>query len=185
MLSGKLVRLRALEMTDLDRYVEWINDPEITRFIGAMVPAMPRLAEQEWLEKHIGRAFSFADFTFAIDTLDGRHIGSISIHEPDAMARKAVLGIMIGDKASWDRGYGTDAIRTLLAYMFDEMNLHRVSLTVSADNARGIACYRKCGFIEEGRLRHDRFTGGAYTDTLVMSVLEPEYRAREQEAARK
>jgi RimJ/RimL family protein N-acetyltransferase len=183
MLTGTLVRLRAIDMTDLDRYVEWINDPEVTQYIGVTVPVMPKLAEAEFLEKHAKHAFSFGDFTFAIDTLEGRHIGSISIHEPDAMARKAVLGIMIGDKTCWDRGYGTDAIRTLLCYMFDEMNLHRVSLTVNADNARGIACYRKCGFVEEGRLRDDSFTGGAYHDTLLMSILEPEYRARAQAGA--
>jgi len=183
MLTGTLIRLRAIDMTDLDRYVEWINDPEVTQFIGASIPVMARLAEAEFVERHAKRNFSFGDFTFAIETLAGRHIGSISIHEANAMHRKAVLGIMIGDKTCWDRGYGTDAIRTLLAYMFDEMNLHRVGLTVNADNARGIACYRKCGFVEEGRLRDDRFTGGAYHDTLVMSVLEPEYRARQLRGA--
>ncbi len=183
MLTGRLVRPRALDMDDLDRYIAWINDAEVTRFLGATLPAVPRGAEAAWLEKHVQRGFSFDDFTFAIDTLEGLHIGSISLHKPDAIDRKSVLGIMIGDKTCWDRGYGTDAIRTLLRFAFDETNLHRISLDVSADNLRGIACYRKCGFVEEGRLRDDRFTGGAYHDTLVMRVLEPEHRARESAAA--
>ena len=65
------------------------------------------------------------------------------------------------------------------------MNLHRVALDVNADNARAIACYRKCGFVEEGSLRQDRYRHGVYIDTLVMGVLADEFRALhgESEAA--
>ena len=84
---------------------------------------------------------------------------------------------MIGDHDYWSHGYGTDAITTLLRYAFDEMNLHRVWLEVLDDNTRGIACYRKCGFVEEGRKRQDRYRSGSYHDTLVMGVLEDEFRA--------
>jgi diamine N-acetyltransferase len=59
------------------------------------------------------------------------------------------------------------------------MNLNRVWLTVDEDNARGIACYRKCGFVEEARLRQDRFGGGRYHDTLIMGVLATEFHALE------
>src|SRR5690606_6936574 len=95
-----------------------------------------------------------------------------------AVDRSAVLGIMIGEKTHWNRGYGTDAIMTMLAYGFDALNLHRIELTVSEDNARGIACYRKCGFVEEGRLRQNRFARGRYWDSLLMSVLAEEFRTR-------
>ncbi len=84
---------------------------------------------------------------------------------------------MIGDKSYWSRGYGTDAIVTLLRFGFDEVNLHRVALEVNEDNARAIACYRKCGFVEEGRLRDHRFRRGEYRDTLIMGVLAGEFRA--------
>jgi RimJ/RimL family protein N-acetyltransferase len=58
------------------------------------------------------------------------------------------------------------------------MNLHRIDLTVDAENARAVACYRKCGFVEEGRLRHARYTRGAYGDQLIMSVLRDEFYGR-------
>ena len=85
---------------------------------------------------------------------------------------------MIGDKAYWSRGLGTDAMLTLLRFGFDEMNLHRIDLVVDADNERAIACYRKCGFIEEGRLRRVRYGRGRYVDQLVMGILQDEFYGR-------
>jgi RimJ/RimL family protein N-acetyltransferase len=123
--------------------------------------------------------------TLAIETAaESRHIGSVGIHDYSAESRKACLGIMIGDKTCWDHGYGTDAILTLLGFAFDEMNLHRVWLEVHADNARAIACYHKCGFLEEGRKRDDRYRGGRYIDTVVMGILEEEFRGLLAQAAR-
>jgi RimJ/RimL family protein N-acetyltransferase len=179
MLTGKLTRLRPLDVADLDRYLEWINDPEVVQFLGGTLPLVSRLAETDWLERTARKDVAYGDVTLAIETLEGRHIGSIALHNPKQRDRHCSLGIMIGDKEYWSRGYGTDAIRTLLRLAFDEMNLNRVWLTVDEDNARGIACYRKCGFIEEARLRQDRYCAGRYHDTLIMGVLASEFRAIE------
>ena len=78
---------------------------------------------------------------------------------------------MIGGKDCWGRGYGTDAIRALLRFAFREMNLNRVWLTTGENNPRALACYRKCGFREEGRLRQDRYLEGRYWDTILMGIL--------------
>ena len=177
MLTGRLVRLRAMEMTDLDRCAAWINDVEVTQHLSseAMYP-FSRLAEEEWLAAAVRRT-GYDNLSLAIETLEGRHIGSIGLHEARPNSRKASLGIMIGDKEHWSRGYGTDAILTLLRFVFEEMNLNRVWLEVHEDNARAIACYRRCGFVEEGRLRQDRYRGGRYLDTLVMGILVDEFQA--------
>lgn len=176
MLRGKLVRLRALEMSDLERYLEWINDAEVTRFLaGPARYPVSRRQEEAWLSNAVNQTRP-PEIVLAIETLaEGRHIGSVALHEISAEERKATLGIMIGDKQCWDRGYGTDTIMTVLRFAFEEMNLNRVALTVDEDNLRGIACYRKCGFVQEGRLRHDRFRNGRYLDTLVMAVLADEF----------
>jgi RimJ/RimL family protein N-acetyltransferase len=94
-----------------------------------------------------------------------------------AEQRKARLGVVIGEKAYWSKGYGTDTILTFLRFAFDEMNFHRIDLTVDADNARAIACYRTCGFVEEVRMRQARFLGGEYGDGFVMSILRDEFYA--------
>jgi RimJ/RimL family protein N-acetyltransferase len=184
MLTGKLVRLRPYEMADLDRVCAWVNDPDVTMFLsGAMRYGATREGEEEWLRGAMTRIRP-PEITLAIETAEeGRHVGSIGLHAVNGENRKASLGIMIGDKEYWGRGYGTDAILTLLRFAFDEMNLNRVWLEVHDDNARAIACYKKCGFVEEGRLRQDRYKGGAYHDTLVMGVLVDEFRALHPEEA--
>jgi RimJ/RimL family protein N-acetyltransferase len=177
MIEGKLVRLRAPEMADLDRYYDWINDREVTRHLVVRYPVAYQ-AEEEWLRGHASKPLSYDHVWFAVDTKDGVHIGGINFHVVRPENRNARLGIMIGDKAHWSQGYGTDAMLTLLRFGFDEMNLHRIDLTVDAENTRAIRCYEKCGFIEEGRLRDARYIGGQYGDQIVMSVLREEFYER-------
>jgi RimJ/RimL family protein N-acetyltransferase len=176
-LAGDLVRLRPIELTDLDRYCTWVVDREVTQWL-TITYLISRQDEEKWLRERMTQTRP-PRITLAIETLaDERHIGSIDLDEHSREDRRADLGIMIGDKAYWSQGYGTDAIRTLLRFGFDEMNLNRVSLQVLAQNQRAIASYRKCGFVEEARLRDDWFSEGRFQDVLVMGVLASEFRDR-------
>ncbi len=169
MLSGKLVRLRPVELTDRDHYFAWINDPEVAEFLAARW--LYSLSQEQSYVESATLQTRPPDVKLAIETIDEpRHIGSVNLHAFDREDRRATLGIMIGDKSCWSRGFGTDAILTMLRYGFEELNLNRVDLTCDERNARGIACYRKCGFVEEGRLRQHRFAKGRYWDTVVMAT---------------
>ena len=84
---------------------------------------------------------------------------------------------MIGEKECWGRGYGTDALRTLVRFGFEEMNLNRIALDVYDFNERAIASYLKTGFAEEGRRRKDIYRDGRYVDVVMMSVLRAEWEA--------
>jgi RimJ/RimL family protein N-acetyltransferase len=176
MIKGRLVNLRGVELDDLDRDVRWVNDTEVTRHLNMRYP-LSRSAEEEWLKGVAVRPGSYESINFAIETKDGIHIGNLGFHEVHPEDRKARLGIMIGDKDYWSKGYGTDAMLTFLRFAFDEMNLHRVDLTVDAENERALACYRKCGFVEEARLRQERYSSGRYFDQLVMGILRGEFYA--------
>jgi len=180
--EGTLVDLRAPEMTDLERNHGWINDTEVTRFLSARYQ-MSRAAEEEWMKSVAGRPMSFERTFFAIVTKDGRHIGNTNFFNVSPEDRSAELGIMIGDKGYWSKGYGTDALTTLLRFGFDEMNLYRIALCVYEQNGRARACYRKCGFVEEARMREEIFQEGAYQDLIWMSVLRAEFYTKHGEAA--
>lgn len=177
MIEGKLVRLRAPEMDDLERNYAWMNDAEVTRYLNARYP-LALAAEEAWMRGITAAPGSYANVMFAIDTVNGVHIGNINFHEVRPEDRKARLGIMIGDKGYWSKGYGTDAVVTFLRFAFYEMNLHRVDLTVDAENARAIGCYRRVGFVEEARLREEHYRGGRYGDQLVMGILRSEFEAK-------
>ncbi len=176
MLEGRQVRLRPREVTDLERVYTWINDPEVTRFLDSGRYPISRADERRWLEEHPRNNYANG-VGLAIETKDGAHIGNIDLMRVRPEDRKAGLGIMIGEKDYWSNGYGTDAIIVLLRFAFGEMNLHRVWLTVDTSNERAVACYRKCGFQEEARLRQDRYTAGRYWDTLFMGILHDEFEA--------
>ena len=173
MLEGKLVNLRAPEVTDLERNTRWINDREVTHFLAMRYP-ISLLAEEAWLRDLASQPMSFERAFFAIETKDGEHIGNTNLFDVQPRDRHAELGIMIGEKRYWSSGCGSDAVRTLVDYAFDEMNLRRVQLLTYEFNHRAYAAYRKCGFVEEGRRRQALFRDGVYHDFIVMGALRGE-----------
>ncbi|HXK33167.1 MAG TPA: GNAT family protein [Dehalococcoidia bacterium] len=174
MIEGKLVNLRAPEMGDLERNHRWINDRDVTQYLVMRYP-ISLAAEEAWMRERTARPLSYDNVFFAIETKDGVHIGNINFFNTSAEDRKTELGIMIGEKAYWSNGYGSDALRLMLRFAFEEMNLNRVQLDVYAENARARAAYRKVGFVEEGTRRRARYQQGAYQDVVVMAVLRDEW----------
>ena len=174
MIVGIKVRLRPIERDDLPRFVEWFGDPEVRRHLGRYL-SFSLAQEERWFENLQERLERRESVVLAVETAEGVHIGSIGLDPIDWKNRYAELGIAIGEKAYWDQGYGSDAIRTLLSLAFCQMNLHRIFLRVDADNARGIRCYEKAGFQREGTSREMVFKEGAYHDQYVMSILQSEF----------
>ncbi len=134
-------------------------------------------------EKVILRAFTREDLHkeppndhihFAIEA-DGKLIGGIGIRSIDRVAGTAEMGVGIGDREYWGRGYGRDAIKVLLEYAFEMQNLHRVWLRTGSLNERAIRCYRACGFVQEGILRQHDWSYGGRCDVLCMGILRDEW----------
>jgi RimJ/RimL family protein N-acetyltransferase len=174
-MEGKLVRIRAYERSDLDSLMAWVNDEEVTRNLAApMLFPLSRVAEEDFLESNARG--NGPDQVWAIETLAGEYLGGISLTTIDSINRSAQVGIVIGSKPNWGKGFGTDAMRVVLAFAFEKMNLHRVWLNVYDFNVRGIKSYEKCGFRREGVQREYRFLDGRYHDSLLMGILEHEYR---------
>ena len=90
--------------------------------------------------------------------------------------RHSGFGIVIGDKESWDKGYGTEATTLLVRYAFETLNLNRVWLHVFEENARAVRAYEKAGFRREGLLRQDHYRDGRYHNTIVMGLLRDEWK---------
>lgn len=182
MIRGKKVDLVAVSPRYLENYQRWINDPEVTDMLGVERFPISKENEREWIDKQLQSGDSQKHFT--ILTKQGRPIGNTGFNSIDYKNRFAVLGIMIGEKDLWDKGYGSDAIGTLLRVAFETMGLRKVCLAVDSMNARALACYKKCGFVVEGVHRKQRFYKGEYADDLWMGILEEEWRARQSKAKR-
>jgi len=182
-MEGKLVRIRAYEKSDLEAVMAWVNDEEVTRNLGAGPISFPmsRAQEEQFLDFATRSPADATNKIFAIETLSDRnYIGGIDVRGINWIDRNAEIGITIGDKSYWGKGYGTDAMRVIMRMGFEVMGLHRMWLKVLASNPRGIRCYEKCGFRREGVLREDRFVEGKFVDGIIMAILNDEYRAASQ-----
>ncbi|MDB4894856.1 MAG: GCN5-related N-acetyltransferase [Firmicutes bacterium] len=154
-----------------------MNDPETVRHLG-MRPA--RLSREEIRDFLSGAAAGRPDSVeFAVETLDGRHIGGCSLRGFNQVARSAEFAIVIGSGEYRGKGYGTEVTRLAVAVGFEQFNFNRIWLTVSEENLAGVRAYAKAGFVKEGLLRQNGFANGRYYNVYVMSILRDEYeRAR-------
>lgn len=172
------VKLRAVTEADLPDYVRWLNDPEVTRFLGVEPGTITLEGEYEWLARK--RTPGCREHVWAIEA-EGRHIGNCALHV-DESGKNAGFGIHIGDKTVWNRGYGTATVREALRIGFEEMGLHRIHLTAFAENVRAIRCYEKCGFRHEGLRRKAVLKSGEWHDDVLMAILREEWEHIENRA---
>ncbi len=170
MLHGTHIVLRPIEVEDLPRYVRWFADSRVLEYFGPFRP-MNLAQERAWWD---AQNSDRSAVNFACE-FEGRHIGGGGFCGIDHMHRRAEVGLCIGEPDLWDRGLGTDMLRTLLAYGFDYLNLHRVSLRVFAENMRALHAYERLGFVHEGRFREAEWRHGKWHDLLLMSILSREW----------
>jgi len=176
---GERVRLRRLERADLPLFVAWLNDPELRDHLAVAYP-LSQAQEEHWFEATLRMEPALQPFAIEARLRPRARtftmVGTVSFHGVDWRHRTAELGLFIGQRALWGKGYGTDALRALAAFAFGELNLNRLWLRVYEDNVRARKSYEKVGFVVEGRLRQDRFHAGRFHDTLVMGLLRSEWR---------
>jgi RimJ/RimL family protein N-acetyltransferase len=173
-LRGEKVLLRALEQEDLPRLWVFHNNVEYELFAGGDPWEPESLARLQARFEAESREGDHDGMRFAIET-DGKLIGSCGLFHIDQTSRTCELGIGIGDKDYWGRGYGRDTLRVLLDYAFRLRNFHKVWLRVVGVNERAIRAYRACGFVEEAHLRQQHWGDGQYVDEVYMGVLRSEW----------
>jgi RimJ/RimL family protein N-acetyltransferase len=176
LLTGKLVRLAGIDPAEVSQsFAQWNRDSEYMRLMDSDPPRLHSTkAIKDWLEKELEKASDM--YWFAIRTLeDDRLVGDITLSVINWGSREAFTGIAIGEREFWGKGYGTDAMQTLMRYGFLELNLRRISLTVFEFNERARRSYEKAGFCLEGRQRHYMQREGRRWDIWYMGILQEEW----------
>lgn len=149
-LVGNKVKLRPKRRQDAANDYSWRRDAELCR-LDATIPILSSF--EGYLRGYAEELrCTSRSYRFAIETLAGKHIGNCSYFNIDETKREAELGIMIGNRAYWDQGYGADAILTLLNQIFPQTNLERIYLKTLNWNVRAQKCFEKCGFVPCGQL---------------------------------
>lgn len=152
MLTGQKVVLREKRISDAANDYAWRCDADLTR-LDAVSPIT--MSYREYMAYYADELQSTnrKRRRFAIDSLDdGKHIGNCMYYDIDKGRRQAELGIMIGEREYWGKGYGTDAVTTLVCHIFKETNIDRIYLNTLEWNVRAQRCFEKCGFIACGRV---------------------------------
>ncbi|GGP09150.1 GNAT family N-acetyltransferase [Oceanobacillus neutriphilus] len=173
------VKLRELMLEDAEDRYKWCLDKEVTKYLNVPDTYPPFTMEEtkNWIQKCMDKSNGYEQK--AVLTGDGKHIGWIDLKNIDTFNQQAELGITIGNRDFWGKGYGMAAMERMLQWGFRELYLHKVWLRVDIDNQRAIKSYKRSGFVEEGILREDRKRSDGFVDRLRMSILQAEFLTEE------
>lgn len=171
MITGRKVRLRAKKLSDAPNDYRWQTDSELMRLDAMPLLTMPYsryLMEysSELQSPDPGRR------VLGVETLDGEHIGNCVYYNINRDRSEVEMGIMIGNRHYWDSGYGTDAVMTLVDYLFSRTGLERIYLKTLKWNQRAQNCFQKSGFAPCGQLIKSGH------EFLLMEILRPQWEQR-------
>lgn len=176
MLKGNKVTLRAIERDDMKRLHELERNVELALLADGTWEPVPLAVFEKNFDKNLERD----DHSWFAIEADGTLIGSCGLHHSNRRNGATEFGVGIYDPEYIGKGYGSDAIRTMLRWAFQIQNWRRVCLHTLACNERAMRCYQRLGFVEEGRLRQHAFFGGQYVDEVVMGMLRSEWDAQQE-----
>jgi RimJ/RimL family protein N-acetyltransferase len=169
------VQLRELSLNDVEDRYQWSLDKVVTKHLNMpnKYPPFSREETLNWIKMCIDRTNGYEQK--AIITEEGKHIGWIDLKNIEQLNKHAELGIAIGDKNYWGKGYGLSAMNEMLHWGFYQLELNKIWLRVDIDNKKAIKSYKQIGFVEEGILRQDRLRNEGFIDRLRMSILKSEF----------
>ena len=165
MLRGDLTVLREKRLEDATADYEWRTDEELSTLDATTPLRMSYSSYLRLIEDEIRHPVPWSK-RFAIETHDGKLIGNCMYYDIDTVKGQAELGILIGDRDYWSRGYGTDAVSTLTSHLFDTTSFGRIYLHTLSWNLRAQKSFKKCGFVA---VKQERRSG---YDFILMELMK-------------
>lgn len=173
MIRGRKVQFRAIEERDLPSLAEWLNDPQIAHLVGGFSFPVSLAGQKRWFE---GTHGSRHTQRWIVETHEGERLGLTGLWEIDWHNRHALTALKLGAKDIRGKGYGTDAIMTLMAYAFYQVGLNRLWGEILPFNTGSYGAYvSKCGWKVEGVYRQHVFRDGRFYDQLRVACLKEDF----------
>lgn len=174
-LCGANVLLRPMRPSDLPRQREFFLDAELAELDSMSLEAYSKIDVETFF---LGPAASGDETaTFAIEVL-GEYVGYARLLNLKKSNKVFELGIVIGDRRCWERGYGKEVLELVLQLGFSELDAREIELTTHQKNPRAVACFSACGFTEQRRTHGATFFDGQYVDMIEMSVAREQWESR-------
>ena len=173
-LVEKEIYLRAITMTDVsDRYVSWLNDPEVNQFLETRFAEQNLEAVAAFVQSKID---SNDEYLFAICLADmDRHIGNIKLGPVNPHHKHGDVSLFIGEKDCWGKGYATAAIRLITDWAFRNLGLIKLNAGCYAENEGSARAFERCGYKREGLERDQFIYRGRPTDSILLGLTAREY----------
>jgi len=175
-LKGERIYLREVRSYDANEtYCGWMNDPSVSQYLESrFYPHTVKSLKKYIKDKQGDRSNVF----LAIILKDSnRHIGNIKLGPIDDIHRLADIGIIIGEKDCWGKGYATEAIRLIVKYAFDKLNLHKVTAGCYGPNKGSIKAFKKAGFLQEGVHKTHCYCNGRYVDDVLLGLINTKFKS--------
>lgn len=171
-MQGKRIYLRKVSPDDVNEaYCRWMNDPATNRFLESRFYPHSMETLREYI---VNKQGDNLNAFFAIVLNDGdRHVGNIKLGPIDSNHRLADIGILIGEKDCWGKGYALEAISLIVDYAFNTLNLHKMTAGCYAPNKGAIRAFEKAGFVQEGLRKAHCFFEGEYVDDVLLGLVRP------------
>ena len=176
--QGKNIRLRAIEPSDAVSFYAWDQDSDMGRYLDRVWQPVSLESQKRWTERASAQEPG-DEFFFVIENQAGEMVGSISSHHCDR--RTGVFSYGVAVQADFQRrGYGSEAIRMVLRYFFEELRYQKVNVEIHSDNPASAHLHESLGFQLEGRVRRSVYSGGQFLDNLIYGMTTEEFRGSTQ-----
>lgn len=181
MLKGKVnekdILLRPVRKSDLEYLLKWMNDLEVNQYLNNHFP-ITEITEAKWIEE-LSTTRRNTDIVFVIE-VEQKPIGICGLHRINLIDQNAGMGMAIGEKEYWEKGYGTESLKLLVDFAFRNLNLNSLSTGAIDFNERSIKMQEKVGFRREG-IRRQRFSkNGEFHDEILFGLLREEWEKKKQ-----
>jgi len=179
-LAGEKVYLREIrpgDVSETSNYYRWMNDPEVTKYLGNRF--FPTSVER--LLERVTSAIKSPDVVMLAimihaDREEPVHIGNIQLGPIIWLHRFAEVGLSI-DRPYWGKGYATESVRLVRDYAFNKLDLHKLTANAYAENRASLRVLEKAGFTIEGTCANQFLLDGVYADTVILGVVNPNHLA--------
>jgi RimJ/RimL family protein N-acetyltransferase len=170
-LSGDRIYLKLLNPRDVSTaYAEWMNDSEVTQFLESR---WKKYTIKEIKDYVLKMNSSKDNYLFGIFLKDSKqHFGNIKIGAINPIHRFADVGLLIGNKSLWGKGYATEAIKLVTKYVFKELKLNKLFAGIYSNNIASYKAFMKAGYKEAGRLKKHYFCSGKFVDKIIVEKIK-------------
>jgi diamine N-acetyltransferase len=173
MLKGGKIELVPLEKEHLANSLLWANDMSLNSKMLRVLP-VTKVDQDKWYQDILEDP---SKIVFAIKTMkEDKHIGNTGIYHIDWVHRRGEFWVLIAEQSHWKQGIGKEVASLMLNYVFQNLNLNKLYLNVSADNKQALSLYKKLNFQQEGILKEHYFIEGKYIDIVTMAILRKNFK---------